>query len=234
MPEMPETMESIEAIISTLEMLRIGRSPISVSPLQTKELFTSYILKISDNQILIDQLIPEHGNSLLQPGKPVDIQITHKGITYLFRSEHLLQSTDHQRFPYHEITLPAYVQYREKRSSLRIHLKLAESPAVKILAADGKIYQALLEDISTTGASIRLKGNHSSVKINDTIDCKILLDDLGPLNGKAIIRQLKCLAKTNEAIAGIEFSELPIPTIRKLHKVLMKLQRRNIRTNLTI
>lgn len=234
MPDALEIIESTAAVASTLETFRDIRSPLSITTPQTKEFFTSYIIKIESNRLHIDQLIPKTGNTLLQPGQPVDIRTTHKGTTYLFRSNHIAQSTDRSNLPFHEISIPTQVQYLEKRSSYRIHLKLSENPTVQVLATEGQHHcQALLGNISNSGACIRLKGDLSSLEINGFIDCEILIPSLGPLSCKAIIRRLQHLPQADETKVGIEFWQLPITTTRKLHTVLMKLQRRNIREDLT-
>ncbi|MEH6616198.1 MAG: PilZ domain-containing protein [Porticoccus sp.] len=227
-------MESIDAVTSTLETFRDIRSPLSISTPRTKEVFTSYILKIEHTRLHIDQLIPKTGNALLQPGQPLDIHITHKGIAYLFRSNHIIQSVDRSNLPFHEISLPTQVQYLEKRSSYRIHLKWTESPTVRVFTSEDNSCQALLENISNTGACIRLQDSHTPLEINGFIDCEILLKNMEPLRCKAIIRRLQHLPKAKEIKVGVEFWQLPTAATRKLHKVLMKLQRRNIRTDLTI
>lgn len=234
MAESLETVESPETIASILETLIDSRSTLSISPSGTKDFFTSFVIKIDDNHLHIDQVMPQAGNELFKPGQPVDVRLSHASISYHFTSEHISYSVDHSGFHCHKITLPTRIQYLEKRSGFRIHLKLAESQPIKIAVPPQGFSEASLENISQTGACIRIKGNHMPFETCNVIDCNIEIANATPLACKAVIKHYQYSPKTDETKAGVEFCQLSFPAEKQLHKLLMKLQRHNIRTDMTL
>ncbi|PCJ91468.1 MAG: hypothetical protein COA46_08510 [Porticoccaceae bacterium] len=234
---MSETLEIINsrgAISATLETFLDTRSTLSISPTDIKEFFSSSILKIDNDRLLIDQVIPRTGNGLFKPKQPLDVRISHKGTSYRFESHHIAYSIDNSGSPYHEITLPTQIQYLEKRSGCRIHLKLVENQPIKIAIPPVGFSEAKLENISHGGACIHIKGNHLPLETGDVIDCNIEIASSTPLACKAVIKHYQYSPKTDETKAGIEFCQLNFPAEKQLHRMLMKLQQHNTRTDLTI
>jgi c-di-GMP-binding flagellar brake protein YcgR len=229
-----EIMESQEAILSTLETFLDTRCSLSVSPQGSKDFFSSFIINISDDNLRIDQVIPKTGNALFKPGQQLDVRISHRGIAYRFTSSHLSYGLDEAGFPYHQITMPADIKYLEKRTGYRIHLKLSESQPIWVSIPPEKRFQASLENISQHGACIRIKGNHLPLETCNVIDCNIQIANTAPMDCKAFIRHYQYSAKSDETKAGIEFCQLSFNAEKQLQKVLMKLQRHNIRSDLTL
>ena len=234
MHETLETISSPEAIYATLETFLDTRSTLSISPSDIKDFFSSSILKIDNNRLLIDQVIPRTGNGLFKPEQPLDVRVSHKGTSYRFESHHIAYSLDNSDSPCHEITLPTRIQYLEKRSGHRIHLKLVENQPIKIAIPPVDFCEAELENISHGGACIRIKGNHLPLETCDVIDCNIEIASSAPLACKAVIKHYQYSPKTDETKAGIEFCQLSFPAEKQLHRMLMKLQQQNTRTELAI
>lgn len=121
-----------------------------------------------------------------------------------------------------------------KRSSYRIHFKLAESPQIHIALESGLRCPAWIENLSDMGAFLRLAGDHTEIASNSIIDCDIRLGTLALLGCNAAVKHRRYFPKLNESKLGVEFSRLSSAHSRQLHALLMKLQRRNIRTDLTL
>lgn len=121
-----------------------------------------------------------------------------------------------------------------KRSSYRIHFKLAESPQIEVLLAPGLRCAAWIQNLSDTGAFLRLAGDHPTIEFDSMISCDIRLGNLQLLGCEAMVRHRQYLPKLNESKLGLEFWQLSSAHSRQLHALLMKLQRRNIRTDLTL
>lgn len=229
-----EIMESQEAILATLETFLETRSSLSVSPQGSKDFFSSFIVNINDDNLRIDQVIPKTGNALFKVGQQLNVRISHQGIAYRFTSTHLGYALDDDGFPYHQITLPIDIKYLEKRTGYRIQLKLAESQPIWVSIPPEERFQASLENISQHGACIRIKGNHLPLETCNVINCNIQIADSAPMDCKAVIKHYQYTPKTDETKAGIEFYQLSFNAEKQLQKVLMKLQRHNIRSDLTL
>lgn len=234
MVESLETIESPETIVSTLESLIDSRCMLSVSPPGVKDFFTSFILRIEGNSLYIDQVMPLAGNELFKPGQNLNIRISHKSISYRFTSEYIRYSIDDSGFHCHQICLPTRIDYLEKRSGFRIQLKLAESQPIRIAIPPEEFCEATLENISQSGACIRIRGNHIPLETCNVIDCNIQIAQSSPLACKAVIKHYQYSTKTDITKAGVEFCQLSFPAEKQLHKLLMKLQRHNIRTDMTL
>lgn len=234
-----ETIESSDAIVETLETFIDTRSSLSISPSGTKDFFDSCILSIGPNSLKIDPVTPKTGNILFKPDQTLDVRISHEGISYQFQAMHLNfvdsdSTTATSELAHHEITLPTSIQYLDKRSGYRIHLKLAESQPVWISIPPGEQCKATLENISENGACLRLKGNHLALETCGVIDCNIQIDESNPMACKAVIRHYHYSPNADETKAGIEFCQLGFSTEKQLHKLLTRLQQQNIQSDIPI
>jgi len=229
-----EIIDSPDIISATLETLLDKRSNLSVSPPGSKDFYTSFILKIESDSLYIDQVMPLTGNILFKPGQALKVRLSHKSISYRFESNHLSYSVDDSGFHYHKIALPTQIQYLENRSGYRINLKLSQSQPIQISIPPEGFCVASLIDISQSGACIRLKGNHLPLETCNVIECNLQIANSAPLVCQAVIKHYQYSKKTNETKAGIEFCQLSPSAEKQLQKLLMQLQRKNIRTDLTL
>lgn len=232
MSELPEVIDSTEEIEAFLERVAIARNPLLIS--LANELYSSSVISVESDVVHIDQLMPNNGNLLLLPGRPAEIRVTHEGVPHLFRSVPIEFSTDSEGYPYHQITTPAQISSLRKRASYRIPLKLSESPGIRVWLAKEQSCEAWIENISDSGASIRLKGKHEELDLESVIECEMKLVELQKLKCRAIVRHQHYLPKFDESRLGIEFWELPKTQAKILHAAIMKLQRHSIRTDLTL
>lgn len=230
---MPEVMESADEITSILETFCESRSALSASTSTIKRgPYTSYVLDVDTKGMYIDQLIPNSGNYLIQPGQVIDLITNCGGVDYVFKSLHISRGVDDAGFPYHHLSLPTEVNYSEKRSEYRITIKRDEHPIFHLADDSGESYLAALENISNCGARLRLRAPRSPLVTDSCVYCEFDLVERGSLSCHAVIRNQRQLSNTQEVVIGIEFLEMPDATIRELQKTLMVQQRRNIRTYL--
>ncbi|MFT6275200.1 MAG: c-di-GMP-binding flagellar brake protein YcgR [Halioglobus sp.] len=230
---MLELMESTDDIVSILETFQECRNALSAtSSASSRGPYTSYILNVADDGLYIDQLMPNSGNYLILPGQIVDFVSTHNGIDYMFRATHISREVDESGFPYHHITLPTLVEYSEKRSRYRIAIRRDDHPYFHISIEQGRPQPAIIENISLSGASLRVKEHAISVEKDSLVDCKFDLLGQGPIQCQAVIRHQTRLTKTRETVLGLEFQLQGESSLKALQKILMAQQRRNIHTYL--
>ena len=230
MPETTPAMESPEAINAFLEIFRASRRPLSISIPRSGDIFTSYLLNVRHDELHIDQLMPAIGSQMLQPGQSIDIRLSHNGIVYLFSADHIAVAVDVKNLPYHQVSRPARIGHLEKRASYRVQPKLADRPLVNIAITAEQSYKARLENISASGACLRIRSTHATPNLIDSlVRCEIQLANLEPLHCHALVRHHQHVAAFNESRLGVEFRQMPETNNRKLHQALMQLQRHNIR-----
>lgn len=228
-----EIMESTDDIASILETFRECRNPLSAtSTNSSRGPYTSYILNVGDDGLYIDQLMPNSGNYLILPGQTVDFASSHNGIDYVFRAMHISREVDESGFPYHHITLPKVVEYSEKRSRYRVTIRRDDHPYFHISVERGRPQLAVIENISLSGASLRVKEQKITVEKDSLVDCEFDLLGQGPIQCQAVIRHQTQLEKTRETVIGLEFQLQEESSLRELQRILMAQQRRNIHTYL--
>ena len=232
MSELPEVIDSTEEIEAFLESVALARNPLLIS--LADEVYSSSVINVEPDTLQIDQLMPNNGNLLLLPGRPVEMRVTHEGVPHLFRSVPIEFSTDSDGYPYHQISTPDQISSLRKRASYRIPVKLSESPRVRVWLANEQSCEAWIENISHSGASIGLKGKHEEVNLESIIECEMKLVEVEKLKCQAVVRHHHYLPKFNESCLGVEFWELPKTQAKILHGAIMKLQRHYIRTDLTL
>jgi len=237
MPESLQTMESAEAVSAILETFRKFRIPMSVTAPQSEDRVTSYLLKAERHQLCIDQLVPKNANLLLQPGQAIDFRVRYQGTIYFFDSIHVAQSWDDSGLEYHQIASPRQIHYLDKRANYRIHIRLAENHNVQISVANDKPVKVRCENISKTGACFRLQGDHFPLETNGIMDCIINLDGFDPLKCQSVVRYHQYHTNTSKSKTrkvGIEFVQLSQADKKKIHAILMKMQRHNLRSNIAL
>ncbi|MFK8047124.1 MAG: flagellar brake protein [Halioglobus sp.] len=233
MSELPEVLDSTEEIAIFLENIALARNPLLIN-LADQEIHTSSVLSFNESTVDIDQLMPDSGNALLRQGQRVKFRVTHEGVPHVFHSVPIAYSEDDEGFPFHQISMPEEVRYLRKRSSYRIPLKLSESPKIQIWLGEDQGREAWIENISNSGASLRIEGKHDRLDSHSIIQCEMKLVDLEKIHYQAIVRHQHYLQRFDETRLGIEFWELPKTQAKKLRRATMKLQRQTIRTDLTL
>jgi c-di-GMP-binding flagellar brake protein YcgR len=226
MSELPEVIDSTEEIEAFLERIVLARNPLLIS--LANELYSSSVISVES------ELMPNNGNLLLRPGRPAKIRVTHEGVPHIFRSVPIEFSTDSDGYPYHQISTPEQISALRKRESYRIPIKLSESPKIRVWLANEQSCEAWIENISDSGASIRLKGKHEEVALESVIECEMKLVEVEKLLCQAVVRHQHYQPRFNESRLGLEFWELPKTQAKILHRAIMKLQRHSIRTDLTL
>lgn len=231
MPDAPMAAESPEAVTAFLETFRTNRSPLSISIPRSGDIYTSYLLSIGHNELHIDQLMPAIGSQLLQTDQAIEIRLSHNGVVYLFSSDHIAVAVDANNLPYHQISRPTRIGHLEKRATYRVQPKLADRPIVNVAITAEQNCKARLENISDSGACLRIRSTHSTPElIGSLIRCEIQLASFEPLHCHALVRHHQHVAAFNESRLGVEFRQMPEASNRKLHQALMQLQRHNIRS----
>ena len=233
MSELPEVLDSTEEISIFLESIALARNPLLVT-LDNQVIHTSSVLSFDESTVDIDQLMPDSGNVLLRPGQSVEFQVTHEGVPHVFHSVPIRYSKDDDGFPFHQVSMPEEVRYLRKRSSYRIPLKLSESTSIRVWLENDQSRDAWIENISNSGASLRIEGKHDRLESQSIIQYEMKLVDLEKISCQAIVRHQHYLQRFDETRLGIEFWDLPKTQAKKLRGATMKLQRKTIRTDLTL
>jgi len=233
MPEMPEVIDLTEEISDFFEKLKTARTSLIISS-PPNEVFTSSVIAVEENELHIDQLMPDSGNTVLQPGTSFEIRVAHEGVPHLFATTPIVYATDGEGYPYHRLTMPQQIRSLSKRASYRIPFKLSQSPKIHVWLSKKQRSEAWIENICDTGAFLRLKGKYKDIGPKSIIECEMRLAGSDTLRCQAVVRHQHYLPKFDELRLGVEFSPLAKTAAKTLHETIMKWQRHNIRTDLSL
>lgn len=194
------------------------------------EEFSSSILNIkSDGSIILDELTPGHGNSLLQHSKSLKLSTYHKGIHLSFKLSRVEVGSS-RGITYYKAALPDRVYYPQRRKSPRVEISTIDIPFNGIAQRTGLSVGGYLFDLSRDGAGITLPINRARLQRSDLIkNCQISFEDY-VMDFDFVVRFVKPIAQgtTKTQIGGI-FAGLSPKSQSKLTHFITSLERIEIR-----
>ena len=143
------------------------------------EEFSSSILgvKLDKNNIILDELVPKHGNDLLLRSRALKLTTFHKGIHLSFNLEGI--EIGHSRgINFYKAKLPTRVYYPQRRRSPRLEISSIDIPFSGQVTRTGISLGGYLFDLSRGGAGISVPVNRARVQRGDMIkNCQIIFED---------------------------------------------------------
>ncbi|WP_461516026.1 flagellar brake protein [Porticoccus sp.] len=223
------------SILSELQKLRLARQPLTVRLATDQEhSYTSYVVEANSDSLLLDHFTPKSGNQRVIPGKTLYIETNLRGSQYQFQCEHLAYPVDQSGFPCHQLRLPEALRYSEHRTNFRVPVRQDISPPISIITATGSKLSGSLENISLGGACLKHSTFSDIRQTSTSVACEIKFDNKNTLAVDAIICYQTPLKSQSGSRIGIQFQNLHSAIYRELHHQVMKLQRLQIRTGLSI
>jgi c-di-GMP-binding flagellar brake protein YcgR len=151
-----EAITSTTRIANLLQPLLQKRSILNVSLSGKNEKFSTALLQInSDNSfILLDELVPRHGNNVVTPSTDLFISAQISGIDLNFKSK-IIEVGSNKGVALYKVAFPDTLNYHQRRKAFRAPVGPAHSYAITIKVPTGQHYEGELHDISVTGMCVR-------------------------------------------------------------------------------
>ncbi|MEZ5529413.1 MAG: PilZ domain-containing protein [Porticoccaceae bacterium] len=230
---MPETttISSAQNIQRELNRLRLARQPFSVSgtALDQRRKYSTHLIEVKPDYLLIDLFIPTTGNDAFSTQEELLLEAEYSGTRYHFFCHYLDHGERHPNL-HHRLSAPTSLVRTEHRSDYRLHLRQDIAPNLRITNDSGNTQPAKLENLSLSGAGIRLSGKEKT-RLGDSLKCHFHFENHHPVRLNAQVRHLRPIKNLPEIRAGLAFEPLPTGIRRELHHQLMRLQRQSIRTS---
>ncbi|WP_446809881.1 flagellar brake protein [Methylomonas sp. 2BW1-5-20] len=205
------------------------------SPLCTVQVegedFSSSILavKLDKKTIILDELMPKHGNDLLLLSRLLKLSTFHKGIHLSFNLTDI--EVGHSRgINYYKAPLPERVFYPQRRRTPRLEISSIDIPFSGVVQRTGISVGGSLFDLSRGGAGITVPVNRARVQRGDTIkNCQITFEDY-VMDFDLSVRFVKPVsaASAKVQIGGL-FENLSAKSQSKLSYFITSLERVEIR-----
>ncbi|MDX8130218.1 flagellar brake protein [Methylomonas sp. BW4-1] len=205
------------------------------SPLCTVQVegedFSSSILavKLDKKVIILDELMPKHGNDFLLLNRSLKLSTFHKGIHLSFNLAGI--EVGHSRgINYYKAPFPDRVFYPQRRRTPRLEISSIDIPFSGVVQRTGISVGGSLFDLSRGGAGITVPVNRARVQRGDTVkNCQITFEDY-VMDFDLSVRFVKPVsaASAKVQIGGL-FENLSAKSQSKLSYFITSLERVEIR-----
>lgn len=231
-PNFLTDQEKIAKLLSEIE----NSSPLCTVQIEgSNEDFSSSILgvKLDKNAIILDELMPKHGNDLLLRCRSLKLSTFHKGIHLSFSLTDI--EIGHSRgINYYKAPLPERVFYPQRRRSPRLEISSIDIPFSGVVQRTGISVGGYLFDLSRGGAGINVPVNRARVQRGDRIKtCQINFEDY-VMDFDLSVRFVKPVSASSSKVQiGGLFENLSSKSQSKLSYFITSLERVEIRKQKT-
>jgi len=197
----------------------------------TTEQFSSSLLDIQleSNQIILDELLPKHGNALLLANTNLKLSTIYNGIRLAFKLSDI-QPGCSRGIAYYKSAIPDRIYYPQRRVSPRIQITTLNILFSGVSGRTKATIGGSIFDLSRNGIGISSPNNIARIQRGDSIkNCRISLDDQA-INFDLIVRFVKTSSKgAGKTLIGGHFENLSSKGRNKLERFITSLEREEIR-----
>lgn len=233
-----EEVTDRQRIVSLIEGLRLQRGLVCVQFGHSPVRFNSALLKIdAENQVAyLDELTPPSGHHRLRVGNQLRLSGIVHGVP-LSGTVTVKDIGDHRGTAFYRVSLPELIEYRQKRSYYRVHIPRALNLSLTLCKANeedtphartGRITDLSLGGVGVCLPETTLFTTYDAVTILELI----LPEDHPTLTCDGQIRWNKVRRKEKQVNLGIRFADLAPEQAETLKRVLIELQREELRKRL--
>ena len=163
-------------IAALLERLTRQHTLLEVAIPGKPQRFTSSVVAVQDDHVLLDELMPAEGHQLLLEVRNVQVSGKLDGVDFRFIAT--LEDVDKaDGMITYRVNLPARLEYRQRRMDYRAHIPIARKLRVIIDAGDADEIEGELYDLSLGGVGMILPGETPALHGSRWYECAIEMPD---------------------------------------------------------
>ncbi len=197
----------------------------------TDEKFSSSILdvQLDNNQIILDELLPSHGNHLMTKENKFKLSTIHKGINLAFQLEGV-ETGSSRGIAYYKTAIPDRIYYPQRRSSPRIQITSLNIPFSGISQRTQTSIGGVVFDLSRRGIGISSPNNIARFQRGDLLrNCSITVDDQA-IHFDLAVRFVKNTHQgTRKTLVGGYFENIQSKSRNKIERFVAAIEREEIR-----
>lgn len=215
-------------VVPLLERLAQHYTPLAVHVPGSREPFTSCIVAVNRQHVLLDELMPSTGHALLLAERRLRVTGKLDGIDIQFTTT--LEHVDEQEkaLTYH-MKLPERLEYRQRRSAYRVHIPMTKKLRIVIENNDATVFEGELYDLSRGGAGMLFPADEPNVKPGLLHECAIELPDDTWLYCAVELRYSKQMSTRKRQHIGARFVDLGPVQTQLIVRCIAELERELIR-----
>ena len=228
-----ELIKDPARVVPLLERLAKRHTPLTVRIPGHDEYYTSYIVDVDKRYLMLDELLPSAGHSLLQSKRIIQATAKLDGIDIRFTTP--LQRVDEQNdvLTYY-MSLPEQLEYRQRRLSYRVPIPMSRQLRVIIEHVDNTVYEGVLHDLSHGGAGMVFPDNEPAVQQGLLQESAIELLDDEWLYCAVELRYSKKVPSRKRQLIGARFYDLSHEQSRLVGRCINELEREYIRKRASV
>jgi len=215
-------------MVRLLERLAIRYTPLTVRVSGHKELYTSCIVDVDRQHVLLDELLPSSGHELLLAERALSVKGKLDGIDISFTSTLERVDVQDQVVTYH-MDLPRQLEYRQRRLDYRVHIPMTMRLRAIFDDAAGAAIEGELHDLSRGGAGLIFPDDKPVVEAGLLQECAIELSDEEWLYCAVELRYSKNFPPRDRQLIGARFIGLSPAQERLIGRCISELEREFIR-----
>lgn len=215
-------------VVPLLERLAERHAPLTVRIPGHDEHYTSYIVGVERNQLLLDELLPATGQPQLLSKRRLQATAKLDGIDIRFVAA-LERVDDANNMLTNRMKLPDQLEYRQRRMSYRVPIPMSRQLRVVIDVDGGDVHEGILHDLSHGGAGMVFPDGEPAVKQGLLHECAIELLNDDWLYTTVELRYSKNIPSRNRQLIGARFQDLSQNQSRVVGCCINELEREFIR-----
>ncbi len=215
-----------DEIARALKVFRDQRLPLNLRFLESNEAFTAKVLDIQDGEMLLEDIQPREGLSVLGQRKVFSFSGRADGI-YVYSEENQVHKTESERgLPFFRVGLPKSLLYQQRRGAARFRLPLrVMANGATVTLFRGEPITGSIIDISPVGFRAEFQGPVSPMFDTDeeVPTVAITIPNLLELHAKGAIRHFNYNEQKQRLICGIELTEMQVTDRRRLEQFIQSI-----------
>lgn len=219
-------------IAQVFKLLRDQRAKLQLRFDEEHAVYTAKVLDLQDSSVLIEDIHPREGMSLMRSGKPFAISARTDGM-YVHSVQNRVHKADSERsVPFFHVRLPENLLWQQRRHALRytLPLRVAIGGAQVTLypASEGlKPLTGTIIDISSGGCRAEFSGyKFCPIQEGDPLEsCVLQVPKFLELSTDAAIRHSSFDPARRVLSCGIEFTEMHVTDRRRLEQFIQSMSR---------
>ncbi len=225
----PDFLSDPNKIAKLLTDIENNSPTCTISFTDINEQFSSSILdvQVKNQLIILDELIPKHGNELLTKKCHLKLSTFFNDIHLAFNLNDIVADTS-RGIAYYKTPFPNKIYYPQRRNSPRIQINSLNIPFSGLSSKTGTSVDGYILNLSRSGIALSMQNNRARIQPGHILkDCKITLDD-HPVTFDLNVRFVKSISAGRKLIGG-KFENIAPKKRSKLEHFITSLEQEEIR-----
>jgi len=223
-----EKITDPKKVSKMLERFTKHYTPLTVKIPNHKQRYTSCIVKVEEGHLLLDELLPSTGHSLLVDEGTLVARGKLDGVDIrFFTTLQRVAEKDHLLTYY--MALPELLEYRQRRQTYRARIPISMKLPVYIENTKGERIKGELHNLSYGGAGMILLPYKTIMATGAPHECAIELPEGDWIYCTVELRYSRSIPSRNTQFVGTQFIELSATQQRLIGRCINKLEREAIR-----